>query len=226
VEGETLARRLLRDPEYAEARPKMAAQLGGILARIHGVPTDEPDLRGVPEPPADTTGADAELDRYETLLRGVAPEPHPAIELGLRWLRARVPRGAPRALVHGDFRIGNVMFGPDGVRAVLDWELVHWGDPMEDLGWVCVKAWRFGGALPVGGVGRREDLFAAYEAAGGRRVDPEVVRFWEVFGNLKWAIICIAQARTHLSGAVPSVELASLGRRTAEVEADLLAVID
>jgi aminoglycoside phosphotransferase (APT) family kinase protein len=109
---------------------------------------------------------------------------------------------------------------------VLDWELVHWGDPMEDLGWVCVKAWRFGGALPVGGVGRREDLFAAYEAAGGGPVDPEMVRFWEVFGNLKWAIICIAQARTHLSGAVPSVELASLGRRTAEVEADLLAVID
>jgi aminoglycoside phosphotransferase (APT) family kinase protein len=97
---------------------------------------------------------------------------------------------------------------------------------MEDLGWMCVKAWRFGAAPPVGGIGTREELFAAYTAAGGEAVDPGVVHFWEVFGNMKWAVICIAQARTFLDGGVPSLELASLGRRTAEVEHELLQLID
>jgi aminoglycoside phosphotransferase (APT) family kinase protein len=97
---------------------------------------------------------------------------------------------------------------------------------MEDLGWMCVKAWRFGSRLPVGGVGERDELFRAYEAAGGDPVDPAAVHYWEVFGNLKWAIICIGQARTHLDGGVPSVELASLGRRTAETEHELLQLIE
>ena len=128
--------------------------------------------------------------------------------------------------MHGDYRIGNVIFGPEGVRAILDWELAHVGDPAEDLGWMCVRAWRFGSDdKPAGGIGTREELFAAYEDAGGAPVDPARVRFWEVFGNLKWAIICIAQARTHLDGMVRSVELASLGRRTAETEIELLHLI-
>ncbi|MGH7895509.1 MAG: phosphotransferase, partial [Candidatus Binatia bacterium] len=138
----------------------------------------------------------------------------------------RAPAARRLALVHGDYRIGNVMFGPEGVRAILDWELAHLGDPMEDLGWMCVKAWRFGSPLPVGGIGDRVEFFGAYEAAGGGTVDPQAVHFWEVFGNLKWAVICIAQARTYLDGGVPSLELASLGRRTAEVEHELLALID
>jgi aminoglycoside phosphotransferase (APT) family kinase protein len=129
--------------------------------------------------------------------------------------------------VHGDFRIGNVIFGPEGVRAVLDWELAHVGDPMEDLGWICVRSWRFGNDhLPVGGIGTRDELFRAYEAAGGGPVDPQHVHFWEVLGNLKWGIMTIMQAKTHLDGLVRSVELASLGRRTAEMELELLELID
>ncbi len=147
-------------------------------------------------------------------------------ELAFRWLRQRLPDAAHRTLVHGDYRIGNVMFGPEGTRAILDWELSHIGDPAEDLGWLCVRAWRFGNDdLPVGGIGRRETLLAAYRDAGGAPISAERVRFWEVFGNLKWAIICIAQAKTHLDGLVKSVELASLGRRTAETELELLELI-
>lgn len=226
VEGETLARRLLRDAEFAPARAVMTEQLGSILARIHGLDPAAPELAALPAPPPGESPALAELDRYEQLFRGIAPEPHPAFELAFRWLRARLPDGARRALVHGDYRIGNVIFGPDGVRAVLDWELAHIGDPAEDLGWLCVRAWRFGSDhLPVGGIGTREALFAAYEQAGGAPVDPARVRFWEVFGNLKWAIICIAQAKTHLDGLVRSVELAAIGRRTAETEIELLNLI-
>jgi aminoglycoside phosphotransferase (APT) family kinase protein len=126
-------------------------------------------------------------------------------------------------LVHGDYRVGNVIFDREGLRAVLDWELAHAGDPLEDLGWLCVKAWRFGrDELPVGGIGRREELIEAYEAAGGAAVDPAALRFWEAYGSFKLALVFVQQARVFLSG-VPSVELASLGRRIAEAEDELVA---
>lgn len=226
VEGEALARRLLREPTYAEARRVMTGQLGAILAGIHAVPIDDAALAALPGTHDETAPATAELGRYEQLYRALAPEPHPVIEYGLRWLAARVPPAGRRVLVHGDYRIGNVLFGPEGVRVILDWEQAHVGDPMEDLGWMCVRAWRFGSPLPVGGIGGRAEFFRAYEGAGGDVVDPEVVRFWEAFGDLKWAVICIAQAKTYLDGGVKSVELASIGRRTAEAEYDLLQLVD
>ena len=225
VEGETIARRLLRDAEYAAARAVLSRQLGDAAARIHALNVRELDF--LDGPPAGTTAAAAELARHDDLYRAVSPDPHPALELAFRWLARRIPAPRPLRVVHGDFRIGNVIVGPEGLRAVLDWELAHLGDPLEDLGWLCVRSWRFGADdRPVGGVGTREDLFAAYEAAGGARVDAGAVRWWEVFGNLKWAIVCIMQARTFLDGGVRSVELASLGRRVAEMELELLELTE
>lgn len=227
VEGETIPRRLLRDEVYAGARQVMPAQLGIILARIHRIPIEKYGLEALPSPPPGRSPAEEELNRYEAVYRNIAPEPHPAFELAFRWLRGRLPRGEERALVHGDFRIGNVIFGPEGVRAVLDWELAHIGDPMEDLGWICVRSWRFGNDhLPVGGIGSREELWQAYQEAGGYPVDRERVRFWEVFGNLRWGVICISQARAYLDGRSPSVELAAIGRRTAETEWELLNLME
>ncbi|MBI1885975.1 MAG: phosphotransferase family protein [Chloroflexi bacterium] len=227
VEGETIPRRLLRDEEYAGTRRVMAGQLGAILARIHRIPVDKYGLEALPAPPADASPAETEVNRFEQVYRAIAPEPHPAFELAFRWLRQHLPPGGERALVHGDFRVGNVIFGPEGVRAVLDWELAHVGDPVEDLGWICVRSWRFGNdRLPVGGVGTREELVRSYEQAGGFPVDAERVRFWEVFGNLRWGIICIMQARTYLDGRSTSVELAAIGRRTAETEWELLNLME
>ena len=226
VDGETLARRLLRDDAYAGARRVMTGQLGRILATIHRIDRTAHGLGFLAEPAVGRSPAADELERYEQILRGISPDPHPAFELAIRWLRQRIPPGDERVVVHGDFRIGNVIFGPEGVRAVLDWELAHVGDPMEDLAWICVRSWRFGNDhLPVGGIGRREDLFRAYADASGRAVDPERVRFWEVLGNLKWGIMTIMQAKTHLDGFVQSIELASIGRRTAEMELELLDLI-
>jgi len=227
VEGETLARRLLRDAEYAAARAALPQQLAAALAGIHALDPALPDLAFLPRPPAGETPAAAELARYEQIFRAVAPDPHPALELAFRWLAQHPPAPAALTVVHGDYRVGNVIFGPEGLRAVLDWELAHVGDPMEDVGWLCVRSWRFGADdRPAGGLCRREEFFAAYERAGGRPVDPAAVRWWEVFGNLKWAIICIMQARTFLDGAVKSVELASLGRRVAEMELELLELTE
>ena len=125
--------------------------------------------------------------------------------------------------MHGDFRNGNLMIGEEGLRAVLDWELAHWGDPMEDLGWICVNSWRFGGAFPVGGFGTREDLFAGY-ASGGGVVDASRVHFWEVLGVLKWGIACETMSRPTADGGLP-VERAVIGRRSSETEIDLLNLI-
>jgi aminoglycoside phosphotransferase (APT) family kinase protein len=226
VPGETLARRLLRDAEYAPARAALPEQLAQALVRIHAMDVRDPALAFLAAPPEGTSPAAAELARWEDIYRTATPDPHPAIELALRWLAPRVPAPAARRLVHGDFRIGNVIFGPEGLRAVLDWELTRIGDPMEDLGWLCVRAWRFGATAPVGGLCARERLFEAYERAGGVRVDAAAVRWWEVLGNFKWATICIMQARSVLDGAVKSLELASLGRRVAEMEIELLALTE
>jgi aminoglycoside phosphotransferase (APT) family kinase protein len=227
IEGETIPRRLLRDEQYARAREVMTRQLGAILASIHRIPAEVVAPLGLPAPATGTPAAESETARWEATYRLITPDPHPAFELAFRWLRAHMPPAADRALVHGDFRIGNIIFGPEGARAVLDWELAHVGDPMEDLGWLCVRSWRFGNdALPVGGIGTREELFAAYEAAGGQRPDPRAVRWWELFGNLRWGIICISQVRAYLDGQSASVELAAIGRRTAETEWELMRLME
>ena len=186
---------------------------------------DDPALAFLHAPAPGQTAAQAVLDELEVDLRAI-DEPHPALELALRWLRAHDPGSADLVLVHGDFRVGNFMIGTDGLHGVLDWELVHVGDPHEDLGWMCVRAWRFGkDTLPAGGLSTREAFYAAYARASGRRVDPQRVFYWEVLGNLRWALIALGQAGRHLSGQELSIELASLGRVTAEMELELLRLI-
>ena len=129
-------------------------------------------------------------------------------------------------LVHGDFRTGNYLADESGVTAILDWEGAHLGDPVEDLGWLCVKSWRFGSIdKPAGGFGSREELWAAYERAGGTKVEAARAHWWEVLGTARWGIICHQQAWRHLSGAVKSMELASIGRRAVETEVDLLQLL-
>ncbi len=234
VEGETIARRLLRDETYAEARTVMTGQLGAILARIHAIPVAKHGLEALPSPAPGKSAAETEIDKFEATYRAITPEPHPAFELAFRWLRMHPPPAAEPTLVHGDYRIGNVIFGPEGVRAVLDWELAHVGDPMEDLGWICVRSWRFGkDDKPVGGIGTREELWRAYEAAGGRAVNRNAARWWEVFGNLRWGIICIMQSRNYLDESSrtrlspgAALEMAAIGRRTAETEWELLGLTE
>jgi len=214
VDGETIARKVLRDGEFVAARSVLAAQCGRALARLHAI-----DPGGV----AGLTGTDQVTQHREIL--DAFGEPHPAFELGFRWLEANRPPPTRLAIVHGDFRLGNLIVGTEGLRAVLDWELVHLGDPMEDLGWFCSKAWRFGAPKPVAGVGTYEELFAAYGEASGIEVDPAVVRWWETLGTLKWGVMCMMQSNVHLSGMSRSHELAAIGRRVCENEHDLLGLL-
>jgi len=209
VAGETLGARIVRAPALARARESLARQCGQALARIHQLPLQRlPALRTAP--------AAVELAHYEAQHR-CFDMPRPVFELAMRWLKANDVGAPPRAtLVHGD------LVDADGLRAVLDWELAHIGDPMEDLGWLCVNSWRFGRSeLPVGGFGRLEDLFDGYRAAGGT-VDAARVHYWQRLGTLKWGVMCEAMGQSYLSGERRSVERAAIGRRASEVEIDLL----
>jgi aminoglycoside phosphotransferase (APT) family kinase protein len=224
LEGESVGRRVVREPALAAARQALPRQMGEQLARIHALPLTGLDF--LPRPPTGTSPALAALEGSAQQLWS-SGEPHPALELALRWLRRRAPACPSSVLVHGDFRVGNLMVGPAGLVGVFDWEFAHVGDPAEDLAWPCVRSWRFGqGELRLGGVGQPEEMLEAYERASGRVVDRSALRYWEVLGNLRWAVGCIAQARRHLSGQAVSVELASLGRRTCEMELELLDLIE
>ncbi|MBI1180184.1 MAG: phosphotransferase [Alphaproteobacteria bacterium] len=221
VAGETLAPRILRDDLYAEARPKLAGQCGEVAASIHAVPMGELDF--LPEITPEQQWRNT-WEAYEKFFLQWSPSP--VFDYAFRWLKERVPARDRVTLVHGDFRNGNIIFGPEGVRVVLDWEIAHFGDPMEDLAWICVNSWRFGNIdRPVGGFGRREELFEAYERASGVPVDPERVKFWEIFGSLRWGVTCRGMAFTHLTGHDRSVERPAIGRRSSECEADLMILL-
>jgi aminoglycoside phosphotransferase (APT) family kinase protein len=226
LEGESVGRRIVREAGLAEARRILPRQMGEQLALIHGIDPEQTGLNFLPANDPGCSAAQTALNHAARQLDRFG-EPHPALELALRWLRLYAPPCQIRVLVHGDFRIGNLMVGPDGLRGVFDWEFAHVGAPAEDLAWPCVRSWRFGhDAQRLGGIGQAEDFFDAYEKAGGRPVDRRAIEYWEILGNFRWAIGCISQANRHLSGQAPSIELASLGRRTAEMELELLDLIE
>jgi aminoglycoside phosphotransferase (APT) family kinase protein len=224
IPGETLAPRILR---LAAATPglgeRIGAQLGRGFAGIHRVAaTDAPEQVRRPLDEAPSAHALA-------LLAGQLDEladPAPTFALGLRWLERNQPGPPPRhTLVHADVRNGNIVVGPDGLAAILDWEGAHTGDPHEDLAWACVRTWRFGGdALPVGGFSPLGPMVDAYREAGGR-YDPDAFRWWLVFGHVKWGIGFSRQAVQHLTGAYRSIVMAASGRRAVECEHDVLRLL-
>jgi aminoglycoside phosphotransferase (APT) family kinase protein len=214
VEGETVARRILREPGFAGARAALTAQLAAFMAGLHRIgPASVP---GLPEPDP--------LD-YLNEMYGEVDDVSPTFDTALRRLARNRPDRRGRVVVHGDLRLGNVIVGPEGLRAVIDWELTHVGDPVEDLAWACVKAWRFGAAPEAAGVGTIDELLSAYEGAGGAPIDCPTFDWWLVEKTLQWGIMCMKQAAAHLSGGSRSVELAAIGRRVAEEEWDLLELL-
>ena len=213
LEGESLPRRLQRDDALTEARARLARDAGRILAAVHSM-----EHAGIRLPSGDPVEQMVQL--LDTL-----GEPHPAFEIGIRWLRANRPAPVSDTVVHGDFRMGNLLVAPSGVTGVLDWELAHVGSPVEDLGWFCGRAWRFGSPMRAGGVGSAEDLLEGYGDGGGRVPELDELKWWEAYGTVRWGLICVLQASVHLEGHHRSVELAAIGRRAAEAEEDLLELV-
>jgi len=221
VDGVAIGRKVVTLPELAAARAQLPEHMAEQLARIHQIDAARLDFL---QRPADSPALEAIRETYEILDRlGVN---NPAFEYALRWAERHPPTCAALTLIHGDFRIGNLIVDANGLAAVADWEFAHWGDPDEELGYVCMRDWRFGVIHKrMGGIGDREPFLQAYERHSGRTVDRAAVDFWELLGNIRWGVICLAQANRHLSGRDPSVELASLGRRSAEMQSEMLRLI-
>lgn len=216
VSGDALGNRVTRSGPF----PELAAELARQLARIHTIapPRTDLDFLVLPEP----TPALAAVAAYRGYL-DAEPEPHPALEWTLRWLERNALPAGEIVLCHRDFRTGNYMVDGGALTGVLDWEFAGWGDPHEDVAWFCARCWRF--AAPereAGGIAGRETFYSAYEAASGRAIDREVIPYWEAMAHVRWAVIALQQAMRHRSGAEPSLELALIGRRLAELEYECL----
>ncbi len=220
LDGEALGARIVRSPEFEAIRPKLAYECGKVLAQIHSIDLDATGLRSRlwEIPPAEFV--EQTWERYRLL-----NTPQPMIDYVARWLMENLPKQHETALVHNDFRNGNFMLSPDGIVAVLDWEVAHVGDPMRDLGWMCTNSWRFGSSDPVGGFGKYEDLFKGYEDESGKVVDPEHVKFWEVFGSFWWSVGCLGMAEHYRSGPDKTVERPAIGRRTSECQVDCVNLL-
>ena len=219
VTGETIGRRVVQRPELAGARAALPEQMAEELARIHAIPAERAPFLG-------GGGAPDVLERLEQELDAL-DEPHPAIELGLAWARRASHEHRGTTFLHGDFRVGNLVVGAEGLTHVLDWEFAHRGDPAEDVAWPFVRAWRHGvDHLRLGGIGEVDRYLERYNALTGRDISPEALDYWEIVGNMKWAVGALTQARRHLSGQQRSVELALLGRLAAEMEFELLHLLE
>jgi aminoglycoside phosphotransferase (APT) family kinase protein len=219
IGGETIGRKILRDNRYAKARDELAAQCGTALARIHKI---------VPDPLSElpvSLGMD-QLLKYENIYRDFGM-PRPVFEFAIAWLKQNVPQPLSPVLVHGDFRLGNLIVDEGGLAAVLDWELAHLGDPREDIAWICVNSWRFGySEKRVGGFGDLKDLLKAYTAAGGPQLEAGDIDWWEMLGSLKWGVMCMIMYSVYKTGADASIERAAIGRRVSETEIDLINLFE
>ena len=220
--GVAAGHRLVRDASLeGEALTERLAQ---ELGRIHAIRPPREDLAflNLPEP----TPALEMVARFRRQVEAEA-DPHPVLDWVLRWMALNAPRPQALVLCHRDFRTGNYLVEAGAFTGLLDWEFANWGDPMEDVGWFCAKCWRFGAVTrEAGGIGPRALFYRAYEESSGLSIDPGAVHFWEVAAHLRWAVIALQQCARHLSGTLPSLELALTGRLAAEMELEILALID
>jgi aminoglycoside phosphotransferase (APT) family kinase protein len=215
IEGETIVRRIYRRLDD-DGRATLLRQCAQALAAIHRADAHDLGL-----------AREGQLVQWRERLDAMG-DTTATFELGFRWLARHQPPPSDPVLVHGDFRMGNLIVDGSRLAAVLDWELVHLGEAYEDLAWFCIRAWRFGAPAShgAGGLGSIEAFLRAYEEAGGAEVDRGAFRWWLALATLRWGVICRFQAERHLSGQVRSVELATIGRRVCETEWDLLDLLE
>ncbi|MCR9070286.1 MAG: phosphotransferase family protein [Alphaproteobacteria bacterium] len=214
---------LSRDKALDPHRSELTEAIGRELARIHSITPPNEDLAFLPldtRPPVTRR-----LDEFRAQLDDL-PQAYPTLEWAIRWMDLNTPSNSATVLGHGDYRCGNIMADGPTVTAVLDWEFASWSDPMEDVGWICARCWRFGAdGRRVGGIGDLADLRRGYESESERYPDWDRIGFWEVLATVRWAIIALQQGQRHLSGEERSMELALTGRKAAEMELDLLKQI-
>lgn len=219
MDGEALPNRLFRDPKYQTAIGSLTPQLGRELAKIHALKVDSNllDVKS-PEMLLQNTVEVYKSANYES----------PVIAMAFSWLRENLPsiETAP-CLLHGDFRMGNLLIEEHGLSAVLDWELAHFGSPEKDIAWFCMPSWRFGRYdETAGGIGKIDDLISAYESESPRIIDRQALTWYLVFSSLSWGSMAIQMAYWWRKGDDRSLERILIGTRISEVEIDLLLMLE
>lgn len=223
AKGEAIGRRVVRNAEFEGARAKLPLELAETLAKLHTVTPE--NATNLPFSPPPNGPARAAIDDLKKMLDGL-PSVYPAVEFALNWLEGRLPQNEDVVLVHGDFRTGNFMVTPEGLSALLDWEFSHFGSPYEDLAWISVRDWRFNRLdKPIGGFAERGPFYEAYARASGRTIDLDQVLWWEICGNLRWAVGSTFQGERYLSGEQRDLELIAIARRNVEMEFEALRLI-
>jgi aminoglycoside phosphotransferase (APT) family kinase protein len=220
VEGETLPQRILGKPLFAAAQAQLVQQCARELARIHALdPACVPvELRCL-EPAQQVQEQERRYRECGAML--------PVFDYAFGWLERHAPRPVAPVVLHGDFRMGNLVIDAEGIAAVLDWELAHRGDPAQDLAYLCTPSWRFGHyEKPVGGFGTIEELLEAYARESGRAIEPARLHWWLVFSTLWWGMVCLAMGQMWRSGVDRVLERTVIGRRVSEVEIDLMLLFD
>ena len=224
VPGISIGPKVMQSPELEHARSVLPEHMAEQLAKIHTMQVN--DFDWLYRPRVGMTPAEETIAATYEILDATGAKV-PAFEYALHWAKINMPQNEAVTFIHGDFRIGNLLVDEAGLSAVIDWEFGHTGSPLEELGYLCMRDWRFGNDhLHAAGLCPRERFIQAYEGYSRRAVDRQAVDWWEIVGNLRWGIICLAQANRHLSGEDPSVELASLGRRSAEMQLEALRLIE
>jgi aminoglycoside phosphotransferase (APT) family kinase protein len=222
--GQTDARQLVTAPQWAEVRPRVAEQKARILAAIHAFPVDR--IGSLEHPPSPEASAAHEVERWERVMREDTLEPQPVLELAFHWLKRHIPPPPQRlSIVHGDYRTGNFLYDDSGITGILDWEMAHAGDPIEDLGWVVIKSWRWAGDDRVGGLCSRDDFVRMYEDASATKVDRDALKFWEVFSNVKFATLFLTGTKAIINGKTPDLLLAVTSFIQPGLEVELLELI-
>ena len=218
ISGETIPRKILRDDIFKKIRTSITFRMGEILAKIHQ--SDISDLGELKEMSFDESLK--ELYKVYSSFK----EPQPVFEYAFNFLAKKNLKNPNNVLVHGDYRLGNFIISENALNSVIDWELSHIGSPLEDLSWLCVKSWRFGkNRKRVAGLGNLDDLIKGYESNSSIKIDLNELDTWQIYGSLRWGVICMIQTFYHLNNDLNSLEKAAIGRRVSETEFDLMNMI-
>lgn len=215
--GVAAGHRVTRDRALVPDPGRLARELAANLARLHRIKPPHPQLDFLR-----TMHARDNIAHYRGYL-DAHPDAHPVLEWGLRWCELNAPATEETTFIHRDYRTGNYLVHEGRLAGVLDWEFPAFGNPLEDVGWLCARCWRFARPdLAVGGIARLEDFLPEYEHVSGRKVTASDLVYWQVMAHLRWAVIALQQAQRHLSGTEPSLELALTGHILGDLELEIL----
>jgi aminoglycoside phosphotransferase (APT) family kinase protein len=195
-------------------RKRLAEQFIDALAALHRVPWQQKPIAAMAHGIIADNAARINVEYWEAQIQRWAMRPYPLAEWGIRWLKAHGPVAPHVAIVHGDYRTGNFLEQDGHITAILDWELVHLGDPHEDLGWASLPMY-MGGSKFISRLAEPEWFYRRYSEKVGFEVSMASVRYYQAFSLLKLAATHMAAARCFEDGRFNDMRMPAMGSQIA-----------